>query len=147
MSSPQDMETEADEWANQCWRSWWTPESDEPQSADHEQMEEQLQGDGINDDWVEKTYKRTNKKTEADKRGRVPGSNGTSEEEHARKQPRKEEAPTSIDALIQELREEKAQLRAENRELRAKLDEVLVRLASTGVDGDHYEADVTTGQH
>eukprot|EP00971_Amphidinium_carterae_P130775 2590563-Amphidinium_carterae.1 len=77
-------------------------------------MEEQLPGDGIDDDWVEKTYKRPRKKTEAGKRGRVPGSNGTSEEEHSRKQPRKEEAPTNIDALIQELREEKAQLRAEN---------------------------------
>eukprot|EP00971_Amphidinium_carterae_P238499 4734622-Amphidinium_carterae.1 len=147
MSSPQDMETEADEWANQCWRSWWTPDSDDTHSAEREQMEEQPQDDGIDDDWVEKPYKRPHKKTEADKRGRVPCSNGTSEEEHARKQPRKEEAPTSIDALIQELREEKAQLRAENRELRAKLDEVLARLASTGVDGDHYEADITTGQY
>eukprot|EP00971_Amphidinium_carterae_P107823 2134942-Amphidinium_carterae.4 len=43
-----------------------------------------------------------------------------------------------------------AKQRAENRELRLKLDEVLARLASTGVDGDHYEKeskDYTTGQY
>eukprot|EP00971_Amphidinium_carterae_P283873 5635935-Amphidinium_carterae.1 len=147
ISSPQDMETEADEWANQCWQSWWTPESDDSRGEDHATMEDQRPSDGLDDDWVEKTHKRAHKKAEADKRGRVPGSNATSEEEHVRKQPRKEETPPGIEAIIQELREEKVQLRVENRELRAKLDEVLARLASTGVDGDHYEADITTGQY
>eukprot|EP00971_Amphidinium_carterae_P013393 264063-Amphidinium_carterae.1 len=42
-----------------------------------------------------------------------------------------------MQALIQELCEE----------LKAKLDEVLARLASTGVDGDHYEKDYATGQY
>eukprot|EP00971_Amphidinium_carterae_P051358 1011343-Amphidinium_carterae.3 len=74
-------------------------------------------------------------------------STAGSDEGHIKKQPKRDEQNANIQELMQELRDEKAQLRAENRELKAKLDEVLVRLASTGVDGDHYEQDVSTGQY
>eukprot|EP00971_Amphidinium_carterae_P043987 865254-Amphidinium_carterae.1 len=145
----------ADEWANNRWQDWWEPHEEiSPEDGDNtmEQPEKRQHEDGLEDSWAEAHAKRHKRLQEAaEKRTRAArstaGSGVWNEEEHAKRLPKFENAPPGLAELIQELREEKAQLRAENRELKAKLDELIARLASTGVEGDHIEQDVATGQH